>query len=332
MKEAAKRSARPERGATQAAVSRGDVATTPSGRTPNEDHVPQAPPAASYHVRIDGFEGPFDLLLQLIARRKLDVSEVDLAEITGDFLAHLGRQSGGTFDLDTITHFLIVAATLVELKAARLLPATDDEQLDELLVEARDVLYARLLEYRAFRGISGLMADLLEGNEAYVGREVPLEPPFRDVVPRTRLSVDAADLAALAAAVLAPKVRPRVSVDHIRHSRLTIKRAAARILARLRRPGQRASFSVLVGGRSRSEQVVHFIALLELFKIGYVDLHQRDCSAPLDVERCGGDLDPSVLERLGLGASSRDYPMGSSEAAGIGANAHEGASVRRSTG
>lgn len=269
---------------------------------------PQQAEVSGYHVRIGGFEGPFDLLLQLIARRKLEISEVDLADITGDFLAHLARQEQATFDLETATHFLVVAATLVELKAARLLPREGEEQLDKFLEEARDVLYARLLEYRAFREISELVARLLARNEAYAGREVPLEQPFRDFVPSTRGSVEAADLAQLAAGALTPRHQPRVSVAHIHHNSVSISRAAADLVARIFKDGGRVAFATLVKGCSRSDQVVHFLALLELYKSGRVDLHQDDRRAPLEVEyRDPGD-DPSPLPRPDLVASALVAP------------------------
>ncbi len=293
MGEAAHGGARPSEHVAEVAGTHDDRAR--GGAGPKPDHARLLQPAAdsSYQVRIEGFEGPFGLLMHLIAQRKLEISEVDLADITGDFLAHLEQLEDGAFDLDTATHFLVVAATLVELKAARLLPPEGGEQFEAILEEARDLLYARLLEFRAFREASGFMVELLDENEGYIGREVPLEQPFRDLVPHARRSIHAADLAALASAVLAPKVPPRVSVAHIRHSRLTISEAAARLLARMRRVGERAPFNLLVSGCSRGEQVVHFLALLELFKIGYVDLHQFECWAPLEVERCGaGTISP----------------------------------------
>ena len=230
-----------------------------------------------YHVRIDAFEGPFDLLLQLIARRKLDVSEVDLAEITADFLANLpGEDAIVALDLDTATHFLVVAATLIELKAARLLPTTDDGQLDELLAEARDVLYARLLEYRAFRDLSELFADRLEEHADHFGRQAPLEPHLEELVPDTQLTVDPTGLAALAAAALAPKPEPHVSVTHIHQAYVTVREAASRVLDRVPQPGDRTTFAAIVAGLSRPERVVHFLALLELYKLGHLDLEQPE--------------------------------------------------------
>lgn len=294
--------------------SRGPIATlrTHLGRDPEledtrEDDRPDAaqgdpgqderPRDGGYHVRIDAFEGPFDLLLQLISRRKLDVSEVDLSEITGDFLANLPDEAAiVALDLDTATHFLVVAATLIELKAARLLPTTDDGQLDELLAEVRDVLYARLLEYRAFRDVSELFAERLDDHADYVARDVPLEERFEDLVPDTQLSVDASGLAALAAAALAPKPEPKVSVAHIHHAYVTVREAASRVLERLRDPGERTTFSALSAGMSRPERVVHFLALLELYKLGHLELEQPERFGTLLVRRRRGNGDLSQIE------------------------------------
>lgn len=310
MGEVAHREALPSGYAAEMAGGRGDRSRTGAGRSPNGTRLQHAAATSSYHVRIEGFEGPFGLLLGLIARRKLEISELDLAEITGDFLTHLGRLEEGAFDLDAATHFLVVAATLVELKAARLLPSEGGEHLDEILEEARDLLYARLLEFRAFRELSGLVAELLETNEGYIGREVPLEQPFRDLVPAAKRAIHAADLGALAAAVLTPKVKDRVSVDHIRHTPLSIRETAARLLARIPHPGERAPFKLLVTGCTRGEQVVHFLALLELFKIGCVELNQADCRATLEVERC----DPArTTTPYGNGANAAAFPGPSRE-------------------
>ncbi len=265
----------------------------PSGGNPTDVSSLQQAPAGGYRVRIEGFEGPFDLLLQLIARRKLEISEVDLADITGDFLAHLAHQEDGTFDLETATHFLVVAATLIELKAARLLPTEGEDQLDKMLEEARDVLYARLLEYRAFREVSAQIGHLLGRNEAYASREVPLERTFRDFVRPTGECIQAATLAELAAGAFTPRRQPRVSISHIRHTSLTVTQAAANLVARILTLGQRVRFHALVEGHSRSEQVVHFVALLELYKSGRIDLHQSDVWAPLEVEHRDPRPDPS---------------------------------------
>ncbi|HEX2026580.1 MAG TPA: ScpA family protein [Nitriliruptorales bacterium] len=304
------------------------------------------PQGSGYQVRLPVFEGPFDLLLQLIARRRLDVSEVDLAEITADFLGSIGRAGDGGagrprrtsgadgeagrdpdhgfahgLDLDTATRFLLVAATLAELKAARLLPAGQRAEFDDLLVEARDVLYARLLEYRAFHEVSGLLADAMAANEGYVPRTVPLEPRFRQLAPDVDLEVGAEGLGALAAAALAPRPRPTVSLAHIPPAGLSLREAARRLLARLPWPGDGRTFRELVTGLTRSEQVVHFLAALELYKLGYLDLDQPSPFGDLHVERRrAGGADLALLDRLDrpqapVGAAAADDSDGQGQGA-----------------
>lgn len=248
----------------------------------------------SYRVRLDVFEGPFDLLLQLISERKLDVSEVDLADITGDFLAHLRLDDPehpaglGALDLDTATHFLVVAATLIELKAARLLPTDDDGDLEDLLAEARDVLYARLLEYRAYRDVAERFASLWEAHAGFFGREVALEPRFQGLAPDVDLDIDASTLAGIAAVALAPQPEAHVDTGHITGELLSVRDAAERVLARLPRAGAVRSYRRLVAGLGRAERVVHFLALLELFKLGHVELDQPDLRGDLRIRRLEG--------------------------------------------
>ncbi|MDP9023338.1 MAG: segregation/condensation protein A [Actinomycetota bacterium] len=257
---------------------------------------PQGSAGDGYHVRIEVFEGPFDLLLQLIARRRLDVSEVDLAEITTDFLAHLRLDSDDpALDLDGATRFLVVAATLIELKAARLLPAEERAELDDLLADARDVLYARLLEYRAFREASRQLADRLDANRGFAGRHVGLEPRFAGLVPEVELAIEPSALGALAAAALRSQDEDRVNVSHLRVAVVSLEEAAGRLLERLTAPGERTSFRTVVAGLSRPERVVHFLAILELFKLGHLELYQPTASGALTLERRAGGGDLSGL-------------------------------------
>ncbi|HEV2785003.1 MAG TPA: ScpA family protein [Solirubrobacteraceae bacterium] len=227
---------------------------------------------AGYHVRIDAFEGPFDLLLQLIARRRLDVSDIGLAEITADFLSHLRDLGVHDLDLDTATSFLVVAATLVELKAARLLPTDGHDELTELLNEARDVLYARLLEYRAIRDASRRLQALFAANAGAVPRRAALEPELRALVPPTVLGTDAPGLATLAAAALAPRPAPTVALEHLHRALLSVHEASQRLLARV--AAGDTLFDDVVHGMSRGEVIAHFLAALELYKAGRVDLRQ----------------------------------------------------------
>ncbi|MFU8839860.1 MAG: segregation and condensation protein A [Nitriliruptoraceae bacterium] len=248
----------------------------------------------SYQVKLEVFEGPFDLLLHLIARRQVDVTEIDLADITADFVSHLG-DGIEELDLDTATRFLVVAATLVELKAARLLPVEQREELEDLLGDARDRLYARLLEYRAFRDVARILEHRLHHHETTLAREVPLEGWLQRLVPTTPLPIDAVGLARLAAAALAPEPEAEVDLSHIRRSYLTIREAALQVLGRLEEPGARAAFTELSADRERGDRVVLFLALLELFKLGQVDLEQPEPAAPLLVARRAGGLDLDAL-------------------------------------
>ena len=247
-----------------------------------------------YQVKLEVFEGPFDLLLHLISRRQVEVTDIDLAEITADFVAHLG-EGLEELDLDTATRFLVVAATLVELKAARLLPAEEREELEDLLGDARDRLYARLLEYRAFRDVSRILDHRLRHHETMIGREVPLERWLQRLVPPTPLPIDAEGLAALAAIALQPAPPPEVDLSHIRRSYLTIREAAIEVLGRLADPGARAAFAELSAARERGDRVVLFLALLELFKLGHVDLDQPDHQGPLHVARRTGGTDLEAI-------------------------------------
>jgi segregation and condensation protein A len=262
----------------------------------------------TYQVKLEVFEGPFDLLLHLISRRQVDVTEIDLAEITADFVAHLG-EGIEELDLETATRFLVVAATLVELKAARLLPADEREELEDLLGQARDLLYARLLEYRAFRDVARILQHRLDQHEGFVAREVPLEPWISRLVPATSLPVDADGLAALAAAATAPQPDRTVDLSHIRRSYLTIRDAALQVLEALPDVGQRASFRRLVADRPRGDRVVLFLAVLELFKLGHVELDQPDHRGPLEVERRIGvqDLDAIVDDDEDPDAADPDH-------------------------
>ncbi len=254
----------------------------------------QASGLEAYQVHLEVFDGPFDLLVQLVARRKLDVSEIDLAEITGEFLAHLHLGDlNAAVDLGTATHFLVVAATLVELKAARLLPG--DEEFEELLTEARDLLYARLLEFRAVREAASMLDQLLEGNAGYLPREAPPEPPFERLASAVPC-IDPLQLAALAASLLAPRPLARVDLGHIQRAEMSVHEAARRVLARLSEPGEHAMFRSLVTGLSCTERVAHFLALLELYKLGRIDLHQPLASAPLLLERRAGGSGPALPE------------------------------------
>lgn len=249
-----------------------------------------------YEVQLDVFHGPFDLLLQLIAKRRLDVTEVDLADITRDFLASL--EGIDQLDLETATRFLVVAATLIELKAARLLPREQQEELEDLLGEARDMLYARLLEYRAFRDAARDLRERLAQHGDHHGRDVPLDPVWRRLVPDADLAIGVEDLARLGALATAPRPEPTIRLDHIRHSFISIQDAAGRVLDAVLAPGDTTAFASLVSGQRRGDAIVYFLAMLELYKLGHLDLAQPDHRGELTLERREAATDLSVLAHL----------------------------------
>lgn len=249
----------------------------------------------SYEVDLEVFSGPFDLLLHLIAKRKVDVWEVDVAEITADFVASLDRVD--ELDLDTATSFLVVAAALLALKSSRLLPAEErTDEHEDALADARDLLYARLLEYRAFRAAAAVVEDRLEANARFVARAVGVEPRFRRLVPDTPLGVSAEGLARLAAAATAPRPDPEVDLHHLHAAALTVHEASDIVLQRLPATGAQTQFNELAAGRPLGDRVALFLALLELCKSGELVLEQPSWEAPLACRRAA----PAAAAHAGL--------------------------------
>jgi segregation and condensation protein A len=259
--------------------------------------VPDAAPeagAGSFHVHLPVFEGPFDLLLGLIAKHKLDVTEVALGVVTDEFIAHI-KAAGDAWDLEQTTHFLVVAATLLDLKTARLLPSAEVEDEDDLaLLEARDLLFARLLQYRAYKTVAAELARIMADAGRSYPRVVGLEPQFSSLLPEVLIGVGPEGLAALAAKALAPKPVPEVSLGHVHAPPVSVKEQAALLVERLRRT-RTASFRALVGDAGDTMTVIaRFLALLELFREGAVAFDQVQPLAELTVRWTGadeGDLD-----------------------------------------
>jgi segregation and condensation protein A len=250
---------------------------------------PEEPAGTGFTVRLDNFTGPFDLLLQLIGKHKLDVTEVALHQVTDEFLAYL-RAMGDDWDLDETSEFLVVAATLLDLKAARLLPAAEVEDEEDLaLLEARDLLFARLLQYQAFKEAAAHVATLLADGARRWPRAVTLEPRYAQALPELVLGVGPQRLAALAARALAPKPPPVVSTAHVHQVRVSVREHAAVLRDRLLR-ARTASFRSLCGDcRSTLEVVARFLALLELYREGMVGFDQVQALGELTVRWVGGD-------------------------------------------
>ncbi|MFJ9610721.1 segregation and condensation protein A [Kitasatospora sp. NPDC101176] len=223
-------------------------------------------PRGGFRVRLDNFEGPFDLLLSLIAKHRLDVTEVALATVTDDFMAHI-RAMGPDWDLDAATEFLVVAATLLDLKAARLLPAAEVEDEEDLaLLEARDLLFARLLQYRAYKRAAALFGERWAAELARRPRTVGLEPRHAELLPEVVLGIGPERLAQLAAKAMEPRPKPVVYVDHIHTPPVSVREQAGLVVALLTELGE-ASFQRLVEDAPDTLVVVaRFLALLELYR------------------------------------------------------------------
>lgn len=231
-----------------------------------------------FTLRLDNFEGPFDLLLQLIAKHKLDITEVALSRVTDEFIAYV-KALGPVWDLEQTSHFVLVAATLLDLKAARLLPSGEVEDAEDLaLLEARDLLFARLLQYRAFKQIAAMMGESLTDQDRWFPRPGGLEPAYASLLPEVTIDLTPAQFALLAATVLTPKPDPQVSLDHLHAPRVSVREQADILIARLQ-AHRVQTFRALTGDAPDQLTVVcRFLALLELFRQRAVSFEQ---AAPL---------------------------------------------------
>ncbi|MEV4642422.1 segregation/condensation protein A [Actinoplanes sp. NPDC049548] len=246
--------------------------------------------SGKFTVRLTNFTGPFDLLLQLIGKHKLDVTEVALHQVTDDFIAYI-RAMGDDWDLGEASEFLLVAATLLDLKAARLLPAAEVEDEEDLaLLEARDLLFARLLQYKAFKEAAAHLAELEGTGARRWPRAVSLEPRYAEALPELVLGVGPERLFKLALKQFTPKPGPpQVSIAHIHQVRVSVREHANLIRERLRRAGS-TTFSLLVADCENTLEVVaRFLALLELYREGLVDFEQPLSLDELTIRWIGGD-------------------------------------------
>jgi segregation and condensation protein A len=226
----------------------------------------------AYEVKLEVFEGPLDLLLHLITRQRVDIYDVSLSSITEEYLAAM--EALGEMDLETATGFLVVAATLLELKSARLLPRTGDDEAASKLLEERDLLLARLVECATFRDAGAWIAGALRAGDAFHGREVSLEERFVDLAPDLLARVKLDHLGRAAAFVFTPRPVIQLDTSHVSPIRASVKDAISEMAATLE-SGKRVSFEELCGFQTeRIEVVVRFLALLELFKAGAIELDQ----------------------------------------------------------
>ena len=263
-----------------------------------------------FTVRLDNFEGPFDLLLQLISQHQLDVTEVALHRVCDEFLAYT-KELGQQRDLDEITEFLVIAATLLDLKAARLLPSAEVEDEEDLaLLEARDLLFARLLQYRAYKQVAALFSELEAGALRRYPRAVSLEQRFEGLLPTVNIGVGPERFAEVAAAVFRPKTPDTVSLEHLHQHQVSVREHASLLRVRLAEQGS-CTFAVLVADCGHTVEIVaRFLALLELYRESVVTFEQEDPLGELLVRWSGGSVEQARVDAEVAQESPEDEEYG----------------------
>jgi len=239
-----------------------------------------------FNVKLNQFEGPFDLLLSLIAKHELEVTALALHIVTDDFLQYIKNQ-GSDWDLDEATEFLVIAATLLDLKTARLLPSGEVEDEEDIArLEARDLLFARLMQYKAFKDVSIWLNDQLAIESKRFARSVSLEPQFANLLPEVLLGLGPNELARLAAKAMEVKTIPSISLSHLHAPAVSVREQAGIIVERLRRVGA-TTFRSLISGVEVPVVVARFLAVLELFRESQITLEQENPLADLYIRWVG---------------------------------------------
>ena len=282
----------------------------PSGKTPaGTPESPDPQEHAGFEVRLENFEGPFDLLLNLIAKHKLDITEVSLSKVTDEFIAFV-KAGGPTWDLEQTTSFLLVASTLLDLKAARLLPQGDVEDEEDLaLLEARDLLFARLLQYKAFKQVATVLEGRLANEARRHPRAVGLEERFANLLPEVLIGIGLEQFAALAAKAMEPKPVLEVSLHHIHAHQVSVREQAALVVDRLKRSGTMTFRSLCGDSPDTLTTVARFLSLLELFREGAVAFDQVTPLGELTVRWTGSDEEEFEIDEFeGAPAEAETVP------------------------
>ena len=249
-------------------------------------------PESGFSVHLSNFDGPFDLLLQLISRHKLDITEVSLSLVTDEFIAYIRalEVSGEGWRLDQATEFLVVAATLLDLKAARLLPSGEIEDEEDLaLLEARDILFARLLQYRAFKEIAASFQTMIEAADKAFPRVVALDPALSALLPEVLIGVGPERFAAIAERVLTPKAPPVVAIEHLHMAMVNVSEQSKLVVEALRLSKTMSFRSLCQDAESTLVVVARFLALLDLYRQGNLRFNQVIALGELQISWTGSD-------------------------------------------
>jgi len=246
--------------------------------------------SGGFSVHLANFDGPFDLLLQLISRHKMDVTEVSLSIVTDEFISFIRglEASGEGWELEQATEFLVVAATLLDLKAARLLPSGDVEDEEDLaLLEARDLLFARLLQYRAFKEIAATFSERIATADKSFARVVALDPALAALLPEVLIGVGAARFAAIAERVLTPKVAPVVAIQHLHMALVSVAEESKMVVEALRHSKSLSFRNLIADADSTLVVVARFLALLDLYRQGVLRFDQVVALGELQISWTG---------------------------------------------
>lgn len=264
-----------------------------------EEAAPSEAAAQGFSVSLGNFDGPFDLLLSLIAKHELDITEVALSAVTEEFISFL-KGIHTIEELDQASEFLVVAATLLDLKIARLLPQGELVDAEDVaLLEARDLLFARLLQYRAFKEAAAWFGGRIEAETARHVRSVRLEDRYRQQTPELVWTTSLEDFAALAALAMAPRELPTVGFDHLHAPLVSIREQAAHVVALLRR-GESMTFRQLIAGADqRGVIIARFLAVLELYRGSAVAFEQLEPLGELTIRWTAEHWTDDSLATLG---------------------------------
>ncbi|WP_396658146.1 segregation/condensation protein A [Microbacterium sp.] len=269
------------------------------GRRPEPAEGRRPEPAEGFRVSVGVFDGPFDLLLTLLSKHELDITDVALSQVTGEFIAYL-KELGPDEELEEASEFLVVAATLLDMKVAGLLPQGELVDAESVaLLEARDLLFARLLQYRAFKEVSGWFAAQLAAEENRHVRSVPLDEKHRRAIPELAWTLTPEDFAALAVLAFTPKEIPHVGLDHL-HAPLVSIREQAAIVVTLLRGSEGMTFRELVAGVDQPGVVVaRFLSILELYRHAAISFEQLEPLGELTLRWTAEHWSAETLATLG---------------------------------
>ncbi len=252
-----------------------------------------------FRIQLDNFDGPFDLLLRLIGKHELDITQVSLSRVTDEFLTYV-KQLDAQAEIESASEFLVVAATLLDLKIASLLPAGEVVDAEDVaLLEARDLLFARLLQYRAFKEIASWFSASLDREGDRIPRSVRLEERFRELRPELRWDLSLTEFSQLAQLAFAPKEIPGVGLTHLHAPRVSIREQAGLMVEKLRQRSTMTFRELISDAKDRAELVARFLGLLELYRLGAVGFKQSDPFSDFQVVWEDRAFDEAKLNQLG---------------------------------